>query len=106
MALDGYDRDLATPQRIAVIGTGISGLSAAWLLAKSHNVTVYEAAGPAPGVQEVVEDEPGGHFGLLGGEAEGGADFEGEFGAEFGMVTAAALADVMQEHGVVEGASG
>lgn len=29
-------------QRIAVIGTGISGLSAAWLLHKSADVTVYE----------------------------------------------------------------
>ncbi len=50
MALDGYDRDLATPQRIAVIGTGISGLSAAWLLSGRHDVTVYEA-----------EDRVGGH---------------------------------------------
>jgi predicted NAD/FAD-binding protein len=36
--------------RIAVIGTGISGLSAAWLLCKHHEVTVYEK-----------EKRPGGH---------------------------------------------
>ena len=31
-----------TPRRIAVVGTGISGLAAAWLLSQRHDVTVYE----------------------------------------------------------------
>ncbi|GLO69225.1 cyclopropane-fatty-acyl-phospholipid synthase [Phaeobacter inhibens] len=31
-------------QRIAIVGGGISGLATAWLLAKTHNVTLYEAA--------------------------------------------------------------
>lgn len=31
-------------QRIAVIGAGIAGMSAAWLLSKRHEVTVYEKA--------------------------------------------------------------
>jgi predicted NAD/FAD-binding protein len=38
------------PQRIAVCGAGISGLAAAWLLAKRHAVTLYEG-----------EDRLGGH---------------------------------------------
>ena len=37
-------------RNIAVIGTGISGLSAAWLLRQRHRVTVYESA-----------NRPGGH---------------------------------------------
>jgi len=37
-------RNAARPKNIAVIGTGISGMSAAWLLSQSHKVTVYECA--------------------------------------------------------------
>ncbi|ALG73035.1 NADH-ubiquinone oxidoreductase subunit 6 [Azospirillum thiophilum] len=40
----------AAPLDIAVIGSGIAGLSAAWLLSKAHRVTLYEK-----------EDRPGGH---------------------------------------------
>lgn len=40
----------ASGQRIAVVGSGVTGLSAAWLLAKSNEVVLYEA-----------EDRPGGH---------------------------------------------
>jgi len=30
------------PMKIAIIGTGIAGMSAAWLLSKQHQITVYE----------------------------------------------------------------
>lgn len=38
-----FDAPLFRPQRIAVIGGGISGLAAAYELAPSHRVTLYEA---------------------------------------------------------------
>lgn len=38
-----FDAIPARPQRIAVIGGGISGLAAAYLLAPDHHVTLYEA---------------------------------------------------------------
>lgn len=43
------------PLNIAIIGSGISGLSAAWLLSQRHEVTVFEAAGRVGGHSHTVE---------------------------------------------------
>lgn len=42
-------------KRIAVIGSGISGLSAAWLLSKTNDVVIYEAEGRIGGHSNTVE---------------------------------------------------
>lgn len=41
--------------KIAVVGTGISGMAAAWLLAKRHDVTVYERADRIGGHSNTVD---------------------------------------------------
>lgn len=38
------DLSFGVPQRVAVIGGGISGLATAWLLSQRCRVTLYEAA--------------------------------------------------------------
>lgn len=48
---------------VAVVGAGISGLSAAWLLSKAHNVTLFENQGHLGGHANTVEvDTPDGRI--------------------------------------------
>lgn len=50
---------LAQRRRIAVIGGGITGLGAAWLLNRRHDITVYERAPRVGGHANTCEPEPG-----------------------------------------------
>jgi predicted NAD/FAD-binding protein len=42
-------------QKIAIIGSGIAGMSAAWLLAKAHDITIYESGPRIGGHSHTVE---------------------------------------------------
>ena len=54
--------DLVTPQLdVAVIGSGIAGMSCAWLLSRRHRVTIYEA-----------DERPGGHSNAVAVKTAGG----------------------------------
>lgn len=63
---DAHTAAPATPghrperQRIAVVGTGIAGMSCAWLLSQRHEVTVFES-----------EPRPGGHSHTVGAPCGG-----------------------------------
>lgn len=55
----------ASGQRIAVVGSGISGLAAAYCLAQRHAVTLFEAAPRLGGHTNTVDIEDSGHvFGV------------------------------------------
>lgn len=44
----------AVPKKIAIIGSGIAGMSAAWLLNRSHDITLFEAGGHIGGHSNTV----------------------------------------------------
>ncbi len=56
----GRDADAAPPLSVAVIGSGIAGLTVAAELHTRHRVTVYEAAGWAGGHSHTVDVDDGG----------------------------------------------
>lgn len=55
------DRTAGPPQRVAVVGSGIAGLSAAWLLGQRHEVHLFEA-----------DRRPGGHSHTVDAPSPGG----------------------------------
>jgi uncharacterized protein len=55
-----YVADHMPRQRIAVVGSGISGLSAAWALSKVHDVTLFEADNRIGGHANTVDIDIGG----------------------------------------------
>ncbi|RZJ00093.1 MAG: FAD-dependent oxidoreductase [Brevundimonas sp.] len=65
MSLEIANDAVASPaprRKVAVVGSGVSGLSCAWLLARDHDVTLYEA-----------DDRLGGHSNTVDAPSPGGA---------------------------------
>lgn len=58
MPLDQFDATRSRPLNIAIVGTGIAGMSAAWLLNTAHRITVYEKNDRIGGHSNTV-DAPG-----------------------------------------------
>jgi uncharacterized protein len=52
---------MTSRRKIAVVGSGIAGLSAAWLLAKAHDVTLFEQDGRPGGHSNTVDAPAGPH---------------------------------------------
>jgi predicted NAD/FAD-binding protein len=50
-----HDPASSAPLRIAVVGSGIAGLSAAWLLSRRHKVSLFEADGRPGGHSHTVD---------------------------------------------------
>ncbi|MBK1838314.1 FAD-dependent oxidoreductase [Azospirillum sp. YIM B02556] len=63
MPLSPPESTFPAPLDIAVVGAGIAGLSAAWLLSKAHRVTLYEK-----------EDRAGGHANTVEADGAGPVD--------------------------------
>lgn len=57
--LEGRTTREGAAARVAVVGSGISGLSAAWLLSLHHDVTLYEKAGRLGGHAHTMIVDPG-----------------------------------------------
>lgn len=52
---------MSAAQRIAIIGSGLAGLSAAWLLGRRHEVTLFERhRAPGMGAFNISPDTAGG----------------------------------------------
>ena len=62
---DATVRELFVNRRIAIVGSGISGLTAAYLLARSHEIAVYEADQRVGGHSHTVSvNTPDGNLGI------------------------------------------